>query len=698
MLNIRYLTRRLIWNELLQTRLCAVGPVTITHQRQLQFSAALAKRRKTAEEKHAIEYAPKKKNKPQTSGVVDIWRNMTVADLAQSCQLDLEHIQEVMLYVKGAGNIDGTARLEDPKLIKDIAAKCGFKTKIVAAPVAEDEEELLKDRDVVPRPPPAPENLKERPPVVTVMGHVDHGKTTLLDSLRGASVAAGEAGGITQHIGAFTVELDNGEKVTFLDTPGHAAFSAMRARGANLTDIIVLVVAAEDGVMEQTKEVLRLAKELSVPIIVAINKIDKPGVNIERVKKELSQHGLALEGYGGDTIAVGVSALHGTNLDELTEAVSTQATLMGLKGEYTGPVEGVVVESKVDSHRGKLSTAIVSRGTLRKGTILVSGQAWAKVRGLFDHAGQPVSVVTPGMPVEILGWRELPLAGDTILEVESEKMANSVLRWRANQAMKEKALSDAEAISLKRKEHDEQYRADREKARLSGFYRRKQQGPRQKEATPDDGKPRINVIVKGDVHGSVEAILDVLETYDDNERCRLDVIHYAVGDVNESDLELARLFDAIVYAFAVNVPNKPTNGVTIRPVNIIYRLVDDLKKEIDTKLPLVDVAEEVGEANVLQLFDINEGRRKVTVLGCRCTKGLLKKSLKYKVLRNGELLVDELGLESMRHLKNEVDSIKKDVECGLRLDDQALELKAGDTIVCYQINRVPQQTEWDPGF
>uniref|UniRef100_A0A182RZ88 Translation initiation factor IF-2, mitochondrial n=1 Tax=Anopheles funestus TaxID=62324 RepID=A0A182RZ88_ANOFN len=697
MLQIRYLARRIIKNELLQTRLCAVVPVTNAHQRQIQFSAALSKRRKTAEEKHAIEFAPKKKNKPQTAGVVDIWRNMTVANLAQSCQLELEHIQEVMLYVKGAGNIEGTARLEDPKVIKDIAAKCGFKTKIVAAPVVE-EEEVLKDRDVVPRPPPAPENLKERPPVVTVMGHVDHGKTTLLDSLRGASVAAGEAGGITQHIGAFTVELDNGEKVTFLDTPGHAAFSAMRARGANLTDIIVLVVAAEDGVMEQTKEVLRLAKELSVPVIVAINKIDKPGVDVDRVKKELSQHGLALEGYGGDTIAVGVSALHGTNLDELTEAVSTQATLMGLKGEYTGPVEGVVVESKVDSHRGKLSTAIVSRGTLRKGVILVSGQAWAKVRGLFDHAGQPISVVTPGMPVEILGWRELPLAGDLILEVESEKMASSVLRWRANQAMKEKALSDAEAINLKRKEHDEQYKAEREKARLSGFYRRKQQGPPQKEATPDDGKPRINVIVKGDVHGSVEAILDVLETYDDNDRCRLDVIHYAVGDVNESDLELARLFDAIVYAFAVNVPNKPPSGVTIRPVNIIYRLVDDLKKEINTKLPMVDVSEEVGEANVLQLFDINEGRRKVTVLGCRCTKGLLKKSLKYKVVRNGELLVDELGLESMRHLKNEVDSIKKDVECGLRLDNQTLELKAGDTIVCYQINRVPQQTEWDPGF
>lgn len=254
-----------------------------------------------------IEFSPKKKPHNQSAAasgtVVDIWRNMTVAELAQSSKLDLEHIQEVMLYVKGAGSIEPEARLEDQKIVKEILQKCGLRMKIVAAPSLEKPQEE-KDRDVVPRGPPAEENLRERPPVVTVMGHVDHGKTTLLDSLRGASVAASEAGGITQHIGAFTVELDNGEKVTFLDTPGHAAFSAMRARGANLTDIIVLVVAADDGVMEQTKEVLQLAREASVPIIVAINKVDKPGSNMDRVRRELAQHGVALEGSGGDTIAV----------------------------------------------------------------------------------------------------------------------------------------------------------------------------------------------------------------------------------------------------------------------------------------------------------------------------------------------------------------------------------------------------------
>ncbi|XP_058455795.1 translation initiation factor IF-2, mitochondrial [Malaya genurostris] len=673
--------------------------------RDFQTSALVYKRRKTAEERKApqvIEF-PAKKHRSTTNSsndagtVVDIWRNMTVADLAKTCRLELEHIQEAMLYVKDVGSIDATAQIADPRIIKEIVKKCGMRTRIVAAPSDEKEVET-KDRDVVPRPPPAAENLRSRPPVVTVMGHVDHGKTTLLDSLRGASVAASEAGGITQHIGAFTVELDSGEKVTFLDTPGHAAFSAMRARGANLTDIIVLVVAADDGVMEQTKEVLNLAKEAAVPIIVAINKVDKPGSNADRVKRELSQHGVALEGFGGDTIAVGVSALHGTHLDELTEAVSTQATMMSLKGEYVGPMEGVVVESKLDSHRGKLSTAIVTRGTLRKGSVLVSGQAWAKVRGLFDHAGQPIMQVTPGMPVEILGWRELPSAGDTILEVESEKVAHSVMRWREAQAMVEKAESDKDAITLKQQEHEEKYKAQREQQRASGYFRRRNRGPRPKESAPEDPTPRVNVIIKGDVHGSVEAILDVLETYDGNDQCRLDVIHYAVGDVTQGDLEMAKLFNAIIYAFSVNSPDKPPKDVIIRPVNIIYRLVDDLKKEINSKLPLVDVEEMIGEANVLQLFEINEGRKKLTVLGCRCVKGMLKKAAKYKLVRNGDVLVSDLVLDSMRHLKNEVETVKRDVECGLRLNDQQLELKAGDTLVCYKINQEPNQTDWDPGF
>lgn len=541
-----------------------------------------------------IEYSPKKKtNKIITTGIVDIWRNMTVQELANSAGKDLEHIQEVMLYVKGANDLDPNARLEDPTIIKDIVQKCGMKMKIIAAP-SNANTILTENKNVFKKPPALPEKLQLRPPVVTVMGHVDHGKTTLLDSLRGASVAAGEAGGITQHIGAFMVELDNGEKVAFLDTPGHAAFSAMRTRGANLTDIIVLVVAAEDGVMQQTREVVKLAQDARVPIIVAVNKIDKPEADIEKTKRELMQLGLSLEGYGGDTQVVGISALKGINLDGLTEAVSTQATLMGLKADYTGAVEGVVVESKTDSRRGKLSTAIVTRGTLRRGAILVSGIAWAKVRGLFDHAGQPLEAATPGTPVEILGWRELPFAGEEILEVESEKEANSVIKWRETQAQKVKANSDKEIIELKQLEHDEQYRAAREARRRAGHYKTRRVGPRQKEIGDLDSTPRVSVIIKGDVHGSVEAILDVLDTYNGHKQCRLDVVHYGVGDVNEGDIELSKLFNAIIYAFSVSKPPQITKDVRIREINVIYRLVEDLKTEISKKLPLQEVEETLG--------------------------------------------------------------------------------------------------------
>ncbi|XP_030370264.1 translation initiation factor IF-2, mitochondrial isoform X2 [Scaptodrosophila lebanonensis] len=621
---------------------------------------------------------------------------MTVAQLAKALQRSLDDVQEAMLYVPGADNIEPNARLEDLKLIQDISKKLGCKTRVVAAPdnILEDD---LKERDVAPRPPASPEQLKPRPPVVTVMGHVDHGKTTLLDSLRGADVAAGEAGGITQHIGAFTVTMENGERMTFLDTPGHAAFSAMRARGAVATDIIVLVVAAEDGVMAQTREVIQLAKDAQVPIIVALNKIDKPEANIEKSKSELVQMGLALEEYGGEVQVIPISALKGTNLQLLAEAVSTQATLMGLKADYTGLVEGIVVESKTDPRRGKLSTAIVSRGTLRKGAVLLSGMAHAKVRGLFDHNGQPLSEAPPGTPVEILGWRELPLAGELILEVESEKKAHSVLKYREHESQRQKIESSGDDIRKKEEEHHAKYRAEREARRLAGRFRMRG-GQRVKENVTNDDTPRVSVIVKGDVHGSVEAILDVLETYNSNDRCRLDIVHYGVGNVTEGDLELAKAFNAVIYAFSVETPQiKATKEVNVRTYNVIYRLIDDLKEQLSSKLPPVEVEEVLGEANVLQQFFINEGRKEVPVAGCRCTKGVLKKSQKFRLLRNGEVIYDG-ALESMRHLKNEVESIKKDVECGLRFLDNKVIPQPGDTMICYTTHTEKQKTDWDPGF
>lgn len=376
----------------------------------------------------------------------------------------------------------------------------------------------------------------------------------------------------------------------------------MRARGANVTDIIVLVVAADDGVMEQTKEVAALAKNENVPIIVAINKCDKPEADPEKAKRGLAQLGINLEGHGGETQFVCISAKEGTNLPELAETISTQATLMNLRSDFKGPVEGVVVESSVDNHRGKLSTAIVTRGTLRRGAILVSGQAWAKVRALFDHAGLPVDSAEPGTPVEILGWRELPLAGDEIIEVESEKVAGSVLRWRHAQAQKEKAENDHDAIRLKQLDHDQKYKAERDARRKQGKYKMRRIGPRPKEYIEDSSVPRVNVIIKGDVHGSVEAILDVLDTYHENDQVRLDIVHYGVGDVSEGDIELAKTFNAIIYAFSVKSPKvQLPRNVKINQVDIIYRLVDNLKEEINNQIPPLDVEEKIGKREVLKL-------------------------------------------------------------------------------------------------
>lgn len=370
----------------------------------------------------------------------------------------------------------------------------------------------------------------------------------------------------------------------------------MRARGSKVTDIIVLVVAADDGVLQTTKEVVELAKNDNVPIIVAINKIDKPEANIEGTKRGLAQLGINLEGHGGDTQFVCISAKEGTNLEELAEAISTQATLMGLKSEFKGAVEGIVVESSTDRLRGKLSTAIVTRGTLRKGAVLVSGLAWAKVRALFNHAGFPIESAEPGTPVEILGWRELPESGEEIIEVESEKVAHSVMRWRNIQAQQQKAENDSDSIKLKQMEHDEKYKAEREARRKKGKYKVRRVGPRPKENIEDNSVPRVSVIIKGDVHGSVEAILDVLETYHDNDQVQLDIVHYGVGDVTENDIELAKTFNAIIYAFSVKSPkvSLPKN-IKINEVNIIYRLVDNLKEELSAKIPPLEVPETIGK-------------------------------------------------------------------------------------------------------
>ncbi|CAH2046058.1 unnamed protein product, partial [Iphiclides podalirius] len=662
-----------------------------------------SKKRKTPEEKavenlgrRVIRYSPK-----AGTEVVGIWRNMTVLDIANVLKKDVDHVFQALEFADK--NSDTVYKqdtvIHNPQIIRDVIKILGCRFKLVAPPDKVIEEE--ENRDAVPAPPSPESALRPRPPVVCVMGHVDHGKTTLLDALRNTSVVDQEFGGITQHIGAFEVRLPSGETVTFLDTPGHAAFSAMRARGASATDIVVLVVAADDGVMQQTLESVRMAREADVPILVAVNKIDKPGVNIERTLRSLAQHGVVCESLGGEVQAVAVSALRRLHLDSLLEALSLQAQMMRLRADPAGRVEGVVLEAQVHPHLGKQATVLVQRGTLRKGCVLVAGTGWAKVRVLQTAEGRSVPEAPPSRPVAVLGWRELPAAGDLLLEVSSERRANEVMRWRHAQRMKEKQQEDLEAIKEKEAQHQTQYKAALARRRALGRMRIRPEGPRAKMIQHDD-HPTLSVLLKGDVDGSVEAILDILETYDEHERVRLDLVHFGVGQVTPNDLEIAQAFNAAIYAFNVECPpsvaaEAKDAGVPIKKHNVIYQLVDDVKEEISARIPKRQVEELVGEANVLQQFLVSEGRRKVPVAGCRCVRGALARAALYRVLRGGEVLF-EGKLASMKHLKEEVNTIKRDMECGLRFDDPTFEVQPGDTVVCYKLVDANDQTSWDPGF
>ncbi|XP_018575575.1 translation initiation factor IF-2, mitochondrial [Anoplophora glabripennis] len=657
-------------------------------------SCSLYKRRKTAEERKSsklIEYSPKAK-----SEIVDVWRGITPSELSEILNQNLNYVYEIFLNQVHHPHTP----IDDIKVLQLAIRRSGRRMRIIANP-KDITKEVIK-KDAYPRPPPKKDDLKPRPPVVTVMGHVDHGKTTLLDSLRQSNVVNQEFGGITQHIGAFSVTLKSGAKITFLDTPGHAAFTSMRKRGANVTDIVILVVAADDGVMEQTVESVRMARQAQVPILVAINKIDSPKADIEKAEKMLLEIGLQVEKLGGDIQAVPISALKKQNLDQLTEALILQAELLEIGGDPTGPVEATVIESQIHPHRGKLCTVIVQRGTLKKGDILVADAVMGRVRALKDEEGKPLQEVAPGYPAEIEGWKELPPAGAQVLQVESEKRAREVLKVREGIKDQEKLEEDAKEITKKMEQHNREYKEKLEMKRRLGRYKLKREGPRQPEISKDDNTiPTINLIVKADVDGTLEALLDTLDTYESTE-CKMDLVHYGVGSIIPTDVELAETFNAIIYAFNVDVPPnlKKTAeelNVVIKHFNVIYKLIDDIKEEINVTLPPKDVEETLGEAVVLQQFEITQGRKKNPVAGCRCVKGSLKRTAMYKIIRNGEV-IHTGTLSSMRHLKDEVDVIKIDTECGLQLSEKSVNFQQGDKIICYEIKTIHQKINWDPGF
>ncbi|KAH9951954.1 initiation factor 2 [Amylocystis lapponica] len=552
-------------------------------------------------------------------------------------------------------------------------------------PVVNDEAAF----DIYPPPPhPDQSTLPARPPVVTIMGHVDHGKTTLLDTLRSTSVAKGEAGGITQHIGAFSVPVPAGSgggsasdrTITFLDTPGHAAFSAMRARGAGVTDIIVLVVAADDGIMPQTREVIELIKKDNTSVVVAINKMDKPGADVSKVETALLAESVQLEAFGGDIPSVPVSGLTGQGLDQLVETISLLAEMQDLRAEREGKIQGYVLESRVQKGLGPVATVLLLRGCLKPGDHLICGLSHAKVRVLSDSNGKAVKVAYPGMAVTVSGWKELPKAGDEALK-GTEAEVKKALANRIRKAEMEATLGDMEAIN-------EQRRLERE-------LREKEASEEQKGAQVDaapaekqpEGPKELRLIIKGDVSGSVEAVAGALEGIGNNV-ARVKIIATGVGDVTESDVMRAKAVDGTVVAFSVNVPRPvqaeaASQQVPLLSSTIIYRLMDDVKSRVIALLPPIVEKRVTGEASVLQMFDIHlPGRKILKVAGCRVTNGVVEKNKLARVIRDGETL-HEGRLETLKHHKKDIMETGKGTECGMgfeRYDD----LRAGDMIQMYQ--------------
>ncbi len=497
-------------------------------------------------------------------------------------------------------------------------------------------------------------NLLPRPPIVTIMGHVDHGKTSLLDALRRTDVAAKEAGGITQHIGAYQVEVEGGQKVTFLDTPGHEAFTAMRARGAKITDIVVLVVAADDGIMEQTKEAISHAKAAGVPIVVAVNKIDKPGADSSRVKQELMQYELIPEEFGGETMVVEVSAKTGQNLDKLVEVLLLQAEVLELKANPNRAAAGVVVEAKLDQGKGVVTTILIQKGTLKVGDIVVAGAAYGRVRTLVDDKGNTLKEAIPGMPVVILGLSLAPEAGDTFSVVENEKTARDIAEYRERRVREKNVVLSTRSLE-----------------NLFG------------EAAGTNAK-ELPVIIKADVQGSVEAIAGSISKYSGDE-VMVRVLHSGVGGISESDITLAKATGAMIIAFNVRAAPKAKElaakeKISIRYYSIIYNVVDDVKAALSGMLSPALRENFLGYAQIREVFNISKAGK---IAGCMVTDGIIKRGAKVRLLRDN-VVIHEGTLKTLKRFKDEVKEVKSGLECGMAFENYE-DIRVNDQIEAFEV-------------
>ena len=599
---------------------------------------------------------PTAEEEPAAQNVILIKPPIIVKQLATELGLKPHQIIAELMNYNIFANINQTI---EPDVASKIAENHGF---VLEKERREKGGGVHRVEQVVVAPPPPviekKEELKPRAPIITFMGHVDHGKTTLMDAIRKTRVAAGEAGGITQHIGAYSVS-HNGATLTFIDTPGHAAFTAMRARGANVTDIVILVVAADDGLMPQTIEAINHAKAAPhVKIMVAINKIDLPSANIDRVKKQLQEQGLAPEDWGGETIVCPVSATKGTGIDHLLEMIALQAEVMELKASPTATPRGTVIEAQVEAGRGPTATVIVQMGTLRTGDPFICGHYSGKVKSLLDDRGKPVKEAVPSMPVKVLGFTGLPNAGDELLVMDAERSA--------------KTLSEERLLAKRTDKLTVPKRATLESLLEAGA-----------------GKKVLRIVLKCDAQGSLEALVGALKQIE-SKKVDLELIHSAVGPISESDILLASASNAVVVGFNVKVENMAVSAakserVQVKLYSIIYELLDQIKEAMAGLLEPEHRETIIGHAEVKQVFDLSKG----IVAGCLVTNGRIARTARARVLRKRQPVYDG-GISTLRRFQDDVKEVRSGLECGIRLGDFS-EYQVGDVIECYQLEAFAQK-------
>ncbi|RWL85460.1 MAG: translation initiation factor IF-2 [Mesorhizobium sp.] len=600
-------------------------------------------RRRQEKFKRALHNEPREKVMRE----VILPETITIQELAQRMS---ERAVDVVKFFMKQGQILKPGDVIDADTAELVASEFGHTVRRVAESDIEEGLFNIADR---------PEDLVSRPPVVTIMGHVDHGKTSLLDAIRNANVVSGEAGGITQHIGAYQIEK-NGQKITFIDTPGHAAFTAMRARGAQVTDIAVLVVAADDSVMPQTIESINHAKAAGVPIIVAINKIDKRDADPQKVRTELLRHEVFVESMGGEVLDVEVSATKGTNLDKLLEAILLQAEVLDLKANPDRTAEGAVIEAKLDKGRGPVATVLVQTGTLMPGDIIVAGNEWGRVRALVDDRGEHVPEAPPAMPVEVLGLQGTPQAGDRFAVVNNEARAREITEYRQRLA-RDKAV-----------------------AKHAGQRGSLEQMMSQLQTS---GLKEFPLVIKGDVQGSIEAINAALEKLG-NDEVRVRIVHSGAGGITESDVSLAETSGAAIIGFNVRANAQARTaaaaaGIEIRYYSIIYNLVDDVKAALSGMLSPERRETFIGNAEILEIFDISKVGK---IAGCRVTEGKVERGAGVRLIRDN-VVVHEGTLKTLKRFKDEVSEVPGGQECGMAFQNYE-DMRVGDVIECFRVEMV----------